>query len=220
MRGDGKYARKSSVRLPHSSYGTDLAGHNHPFVSTPGSLIISALNHYDSRYSLEGSQGKKLVAQDANGFTWGAMSGTSMATPTAAGIIALWLQAKPDLTYEEIKETIIATSNTDEFTEATPILFGYGTMDAYKGLLHILGISTSIPTLSKHQPEGVIFRVNGGQLFIDGVEDGTPVHIYNINGRLVASAHLVDGRVSLPVDSPAGVYAVQVGTLGSTLIRK
>ena len=205
---------------PFSSYGTDLAGHNHPFVSTPGSLIISAVNHYDPSFSLEGAQGERVVAMDANGYAWGVESGTSMATPTAAGIIALWLQAKPTLTYEEIKETIIATSNTDEFTEATPIRFGHGKMDAYKGLLHILDIPTSIPTLSRHQPEGVTFRINGGQLFIDGAEDGTPVRIYSISGRLAASTQIVNGSVSLPADSRAGVYAVQVGTLGSTLIRK
>ena len=143
-----------------------------------------------------------------------------MATPTAAGIIALWLQAKPDLTYEEIKETIVATSNTDEFTEATPIRFGHGKMDAYKGLLHILGISTCIPELSRHQPKDVTFRMNGSQLFIDGAEDGTPINIYTTGGRLVVSTPLVNGSVSLPSSSPAGVYAVQVGTLGSTLIRK
>jgi len=204
---------------PFSSYGTDLAGNNHPFASTPGSLVISALNHYDQRYSPESSQRKRVVAQDASGFTWGAMSGTSMATPTAAGIIALWLQAKPTLTYEEIKETIMATSNQDEYTEADPIRFGYGKIDAYKGLLHILDIPTTIPTLSRHQPEGVTFRISGGQLFIDGADDGTPVRIYSISGRLVASTLLADGRVSLPAGSPAGVYAVQVGTLGSTLIR-
>ena len=205
---------------PFSSYGTDLAGHNHPFVSTPGSLIISAVNHYDPNFSLEGARGNRVVEMAPNGYAWGVMSGTSMATPTAAGIIALWLQAKPTLTYEEIKETIIATSNTDEFTEATPIRFGHGKMDAYKGLLHILDIPTSIPTLSRHQPEGVTFRINGGQLFIDGAEDGTPVRIYSISGRLAASAQLVNGSVCLPADSPAGVYAVQVGNLGSTLIRK
>ena len=205
---------------PFSSYGTDLAGHNHPFASTPGSLIISALNHYDPTYSLEGLGGKNVVAMDANGYTWGAMSGTSMATPTAAGIIALWLQAKPTLTYEEIKATIIATSNNDEYTEATPIRFGHGKIDAYKGLLHILDIPTSIPTLSRHQPDGITFRISGGQIFIDGAEDGTPVSIFSINGQLVASGQLVNGSVSLPADSPSGVYAVQVGTLGSTLIRK
>lgn len=64
------------------------------------------------------------------------------------------------------------------------------------------------------------FRMNGGQLFIEGADDGTPMRIYTTDGRLVASTTLTGGCVSLPAASPAGVYAVQVGTLGSTLIRK
>lgn len=203
---------------PFSSYGIDNAGHDHPYVSAPGSQIISALNHFDAEYFPENNE--SVTMQDANGYTWGAMSGTSMATPTAAGIIALWLEAKPTLTYQEIKETIAVTSNTDEFTEADPIRFGCGKMDAYKGLLHILGIGTSIPELSRHQPKDVTFRMSGGRLFIEGAEDGTPIRIYTTSGRLVASATLTGGSVTLPADSPAGVYAVQVGTLGSTLIRK
>ena len=54
----------------------------------------------------------------------------------------------------------------------------------------------------------------------EGADDGTPMRIYTTDGRLVASTTLTGGCVSLPAASPAGVYAVQVGTLGSTLIRK
>ena len=159
------------------------------------------------------------MVKDADGFLWGSDSGTSMSTPTVAGIIALWLEAKPDLTYEQIKETIAATATKDEFTEADPIRYGHGKIDAYKGLLHVLGLPSSIPTLSQHQPKGVAFHMKDGRLFIEGAENGTPIRIYTTDGRLVAFAPLSEGSVSLPVGSPAGVYAVQVGTLGSTLIR-
>ena len=202
-----------------SSYGTDIAGHNHPFVSAPGTLIISALNHFDPSYSPEDFGFDDVMVKDADGFIWGADSGTSMSTPTVAGIIALCLEAKPDLTYEQIKETIAATASKDEFTEAAPIHYGHGKIDAYKGLLHVLGLSTSIPTLSQHQPKDVTFRMKDGCLFVEGAKDGTPIRFYTTDGRLVAFAPLTEGRVSLPVGCPAGVYAVQVGTLGSTLIR-
>ena len=221
-----------------SSYGIDLAGYSHPFVSTPGSSIISAVNHFDPSYL---PKTEDVVAQDADGYLWAAMSGTSMATPTAAGIIALWLEAKPDLTYEQIKEAIAATAITDEFTEAAPHRFGHGKMDAYKGLLYVLGISTAIPQFSQHQPKGLKFRMDGNTLYIDGLDNSmsnvlpygqaqaeqcsmvngqcSMIFVYSSDGRLVASAPLASGSVSLPAGSPAGVYAVQVGTLGSTLIR-
>ena len=98
-------------------------------------------------------------------------------------------------------------------------------MDAYKGLLYVLGISTAIPQLSQHQPKGVKFRLQGNTLYIDGLEDSmvndqsSIVNVYTTDGQLVVSAPLANGRVSLPADSPAGIYAVQVGKLGSTLIR-
>ena len=93
-------------------------------------------------------------------------------------------------------------------------------MDAYKGLLHVLDIPTAIPELSTHQPAGVTFSMKSGVLYIDGAADGTPIRIYTTDGRLVTSTALSGGSITLPDPTPAGVYAVQVGTLGSTLIRK
>ena len=193
----GVFDEKLGRYSEFSSYGIDIKGHHHPFISTPGSLIVSASNHYDETYSLENST--DVVAADDNGYTWVSMSGTSMATPTAAGIIALWLQAKPTLTYEEIKEAMAETANTDEWTEDDPIHYGHGKLDAYKGLLRVLGITTSIPSLSQHQPKGVTFRLNGNLLTIDGAADGTPVRIYTTDGRLVGSSaisgiHAFTGR--------------------------
>ena len=198
-----------------SSFGPDLAGHQHPFISAPGSTIASALSSFDSYYK---SDKRYVVAKDENGYQWGVMSGTSMATPTVAGIMALWLQAKPDATYQELKDAMAQSANTDEWTEAAPEHFGHGKINAYRGLLHLLGITTAIPTLSQHQPKGVSFRLREGRLYMDGAAEGTPVRIYTTDGRMVSSSAVSNGSVVLPVQ--AGIYAVQVGTLGSTLIRK
>lgn len=198
-----------------SSFGTDFAGHEHPFVTAPGNTIASAVSSFDSYYR---SSKSVVVAKDENGYQWGVMSGTSMATPTVSGIMALWLQAKPDATYQELKDAMAQSANTDEWTEAAPWRFGHGKVNAYRGLLHLLGITTAIPTLSQHQPQGVSFRLREGRLYLDGAVEGTPVRIYTTDGRMVSSSSVSNGSVELPVQ--AGIYAVQVGTLGSTLIRK
>ena len=112
--------------------------------------------------------------------------------------VALWLQAKPTLTREEVITTL-----------------SYGEVDAYAGLLDILGVTTAIPTLSQ-KLAGVTLQ--GRTLCIEGITEPTTVNIYTLNGQKVFSTQTADGRINLP-SLPAAVYAVQCGTLGSSLIR-
>ena len=134
-----------------------------------------------------------------------------------------WLQAAADLgktlNCSDIKDIIIHSCDTDEFTARSPERFGLGKINAYKGLLYVLGIETSIEGLSKDQPENVTFRVADDLLYADGAEDGTTVALYNLSGVLVRQTVLQGGTVSL-AGLQKGVYAVQLGKLGSTLIRK
>jgi hypothetical protein len=57
-----------------------------------------------------------------------------------------------------------------------------------------------------------------GRLYIDAVEDGTAVTIYNLSGVSVYEGAIGGGSVSLE-GLPQGVYVVQIGKQGSTLIR-
>ena len=75
------------------------------------------------------------------------MSGTSMATPCAAGIVALWLQAAGErgwaLSPDDVMEIMGETSVRDDYTEGTlgdgPRTFGgHGKIDALAGIRHIL----------------------------------------------------------------------------------
>lgn len=214
-----------------SSYGTDLAGHKYPDLCTPGTCIYSAVNSFYPESENHPAVAKKAFTGQFEGQTtertyeWCAASGTSMSTPVSAGIVALWLQAARDkgkkLTSADIKEIAAKTSDNDEFTQAKPERFGSGKLNAYKGLLYVLGLydPSGISTVSTHQPAGATFRVSGDLLYADGVADGTPASLYNLQGVLVSQTTVEGGAISL-AGLQKGVYAVQLGSLGSTLIRK
>ena len=211
-----------------SSCGPTANGRIKPDVVAPGHNILSCLNsfysnNHDTKATSEEVVPRTAYTAEAYGQTYAmwAMSGTSMACPIAAGVIALWLQAKPDLTPEDILGVIERTSHQPEpeFSgEGKNIYYGWGEIDAYAGLLDILDVTANIPELSQHQPAGIKFRLNGHALSVDGAEDGTPVTVYDLSGRPVLRATVADGLVQLP-DLRGGVYAVQLGTKGSTLIR-
>ena len=222
-------ASKEGHLASFSSCGPSASGQVKPDVVAPGHNIISTLNSFYRKNGSEEETKEELdshIAMKANVFgkdyAMFAISGTSMSCPITSGVIALWLQAKPDLTPEDIMGVIARTSHQPEpefsGTEKN-IYYGWGEIDAYAGLLDILGLGTSIPELSQHQPAGVKLRLQGHTLYIDGADEGTPIRIYTTDGRLVSTATITGGSVIIPETAGKGVYAVQVGKLGSTLIR-
>jgi len=202
-----------------SSCGPTIDGRIKPDVVAPGYNIVSAR----SKFILNTNEGKddqdKVVARAMDGGESREvlmLSGTSMASPVMAGVVALWLQAKPDLTPDAIKEVISRTSKQLDSQMTYPNnIYGYGEVDAYAGLLDILDIKTSIPTLSTRQ---AAITLKGHTLYIEDVTEPVTVNIYNLSGNLVFSAVATNGTVQLP-QLPAAVYAVQAGAIGSSLIR-
>ena len=127
-----------------SSYGVSLNGVAQPTVAAPGNNVVSSINHYTC---------DKEIAESMQwqGYPYDGMSGTSMSCPTVSGIIALWLQADPTLTLDEIKEVLAATSRNDEFTAASPIKWGYGKIDAAAGIEYIKR-TTAVNSIMSDEP--------------------------------------------------------------------
>ncbi len=127
-----------------SSYGVSLNGVAQPTVAAPGNNVVSSINHYTC---------DKEIAESMQwqGYPYNGMSGTSMSCPTVSGIIALWLQANPTLTLDDIKEVLAATSRNDEFTAASPIKWGYGKIDAAAGIEYIKK-TTAVNSIKSEEP--------------------------------------------------------------------
>ena len=125
---------------PFSSYGTLIDGRNLPDVVAPGAYIISSMNRYYLEVN-ENTFGNFSAVANVDGvdypYAWAA--GTSMACPMVSGIIALWLEADPTLSMEDIRDIIRQTSRMDEdMLEADPVKVGAGKIDAYEGLKEVL----------------------------------------------------------------------------------
>ena len=151
-----------------------------------------------------------------------------MSTPIVAGIIACWLQAQPDLSPEDILDIFSQTCTQHEGYTYPNNEYGYGEIDAYKGLLKILNLS-GIPSISQQQPQRARFQLQSNQLTILFQQPtATAVHLtlYNLQGQPLQQHTITEGSTShiIPLPFPQGVYAVQLTSSdptlqGSTLIR-
>lgn len=214
----------------YSSTGPRLDGYQKPDISAPGCYITSSV----SSFCEEKHPNDPAISDDRARFTahgrtyaWRADSGTSLSSPIVAGIIALWLQANPTLTPQDIKGVLRRTARHPDPTLSYPnALYGYGEIDAYAGLLDIVGAS-GIEGVSHTQPQGVTFALQGRDLLLHFDRPTTDIHIYiyNTSGQQVYTTFLpqAEGDVHLALPSlPRGVYVVQLNSRqerGSTLIR-
>lgn len=137
-----------------SSYATadqSPTGQFYPWITAPGARLIAGVNHNHTAsvddYSYYGDNfNSDLVVNNAN-YPYAEMEGTSMATPTAAGIVALWLQAAKDagttLTVNQMKHIMKETADTDTYTTGpNHTHFGNGKINALEGIHYILGTQT------------------------------------------------------------------------------
>ncbi len=202
-----------------SSYGTSFDGRQLPHVAGPGLSIISSLSSYytdklDPAKAAEIVQGSGLVTKTINkkdrNYYWAQMSGTSMASPFVAGVIATWLQADPTLTSTDVLKVINATAVKDEYYRAAPHRFGAGRIDALAGLKMVLdpaGVADVVVDASDFvvSPAGR----RAFEVFAAGA-DAIRVELYNLSGSLAATATSNGDTAVLDAESATpGVYVLR-----------
>ena len=232
---EGKYKKTEDAKgmlSYYSSTGPAINGLDKPDVTAPGTNVISSYSsyYYEEHPTVTSNY---VVYSEVSGrkYPWGANTGTSMSTPVVAGIIALWLQANPHLTREDVMGILSRTCRHPEEDMTYPNnRYGYGEIDGYRGLLDILGL-TGIPAISQHQPRQVQVTVKGGELCLQFAEvPQRPVHIsiYSTTGALLWQQRQrpASTEIRMPLTMlTSGIYAIQLtsaepGVTGSQLIRK
>ncbi len=183
--------------VPFSSHGPTIDNRTKPEITAPGLTIASAVSVSDTAYTITGSAKSDVVSSFINPlnnktYYYGEMSGTSMSSPMAAGIVALFLQANPSLTPNQVKTIITQTAIKDIYTTTTPnpVLWGAGKINAYQGLKQVI-YNTGVKTYNNQISNFELYpNPNQGEFVIKKIalnQDAVDLDIYTTNGVLVFS---------------------------------
>lgn len=199
-----------------SSVGPRIDGVVKPDITAPGATIISSTSQYQSGFSTTGST---IVAKSTNGSVtsyYEASVGTSMACPYVTGSVALWLQANPELTPDDILSVLESTARTDKYTGTLTSKdpeWGYGKIDTFEGLVEVLSTTgiTSVDEVSQ------LFRLSTDRA-AKAVTVSLPkgigtadVSLYGTSGMQAASfAGINSGDVLNLSSLPSGVYVLKL----------
>ena len=207
----------------YSSRGPTVDGRVKPDITAPGATIISSF----SRSAKSGYS--KINTVNGTEYYYGSMEGTSMAAPFVTGVLALWLQAKKNLTPDEVRSVLQQTAITDDDTGDIPLegsnTWGYGKINAYEGLKECIRLRLEAITNSHDNPILVNYpNPTDGKFNLLFFYDDTDVKlsIYDISGRSVYSESIQKVNAIQEIERdltnlPKGIYFFQVvGTQKTT----
>lgn len=189
-----------------SSYGPLMTDSLKPDISAPGVNVTSSISSYtDADYT-------PITSVTFNGRTYpfANFSGTSMSSPATAGVVALILDANPYLSAKQIKEIIISTARTDNYTGAIPpfsTFWGWGKVNAYAAVQLAL-ITDGLVEIEQELAWTVYPNPTSENITISGIDSGIEhVEIINLQGEKVLNAR--DMKVDVSSLKP-GTYLVRI----------
>jgi minor extracellular serine protease Vpr len=178
---------------PFSSKGPTADGRIKPDITAPGNILASSVSRFDSNYASTSPRTVSGLTDGTNNWWYGMMEGTSMSAPMVTGIIALWLQANPNLNVADIKTILQNTADTDSFTGTGSAIpnntWGRGKIDAYSGIQYI---NQFLNVQNFDNQNSIIAYPNpfSNQLTIEANEPIYKVEIYNLLGQKVKTLEI------------------------------
>ena len=179
----------SSYQAPnYGPLGTKL-----PWITAPGEVILAG---YNSGYSPDGNA---YYAYGTNK-QLGAMSGTSMATPCVAGIVALWLQANPLLTPLQMKEVMASTAIKDSYVTGTYAThFGNGKIDALAGIKKVI-----------EDYDNPVIKATPSTVILEGYATETYTQTVKVKGLYLG------GDITATLSSADGVFSIDKNNISKS----
>jgi subtilisin family serine protease len=203
-----------------------------PDIAAPGQLVASAVhNRQFAPWMAENT----LHQSQFNGETqyWTMFSGTSMAAPHVAGIVALMLEAHPSLNLNEIREILRATAIRDDLTGIdSNNNFGYGRINALDAVKMASGMN-HVHVTGATETEFILYPVPAGDVFnirkLSDAQSGIQLHLIDLQGRSVMRKRLYPSQNNHYSTNLAGLsqgvyfYEITAGTTvqkGSIIVQR
>ena len=212
-----------------------------PTVLAPGAQVCSAMNQLYPGFDEKNWMISEKVKVNGEDFYYADEQGTSMSAPYVAGVIALWLEANPNLTHTDIEKILEKTSfklqgASNVWTKEE----GYGRINAYEGLKMALKMANIDLTTGQPISEKptAIERVSGSAqpVTLQGDKDEWKVLFNNPERTATLSFLTLDGRVVLQrnlqqiaqgqeetfslAHLPSGIYLLRVATPGAQITHR
>lgn len=211
----------------YSSQGPTVDGRVVPTITGPGNWVISAVNSYHSEYLPGGGSEDHLVDSTMDGsdyWYYGAQSGTSMATPMVAGIVALMLEINPKLTPDGVKKLLRDKALTDSFTGTIPAggsnVWGHGKVDALAIITQLeADVKPVDPTSIKEMEASnglTVYPVPASdRLTVRAVANIQSLKVLSLDGKSQEVSFELDGTNQTEIDIEnlnSGIYFLNVST--------
>lgn len=189
-----------------SSIGPRYDGVMKPDISAPGVSIASSISSFtNSSYTSIAS-----VPFNNRTYHFAKFSGTSMASPMVAGVVALILDANPYLMPQQVKDIIMQTAREDNYTQVIPEegspKWGAGKINAYAAVqLALLTVGTN----EIKQENTIEIYPNPSSLILNFKGDFIPdtIDLINVNGKCI-KREIQNASLSI-ADLNAGIYFVR-----------
>ncbi|MDE7411414.1 MAG: S8 family serine peptidase, partial [Paramuribaculum sp.] len=215
---------------PFTSYGQEINGKNIPTICAPGCYLVSSIStpYFNKAGLVNASVVGVAESTIANTETtrqnyWDGMMGTSMASPFAAGVCALMLQADPTLTYDKVRDILTSTAiRDDDVTSATnQVQWGAGKIDAYAAVKKVLAQSSAIGAVSADESRWTVLPATDGYDVVAPGAESIEASLYDVQGRCVTTAAARGCELRLTTASlPAGIYILRASSSSSSHTSK
>ncbi len=208
-----------------SSHGPTLDGRNKPEISAPGYNVTSSISSWCD--NIDGYEALLSTVSNGRRYIWSSMSGTSMSSPAVTGIVALMLQANPNLTFDEIRQIITTNARNDDKTgplranDSISPVWGYGKIDALR-CVNAAYDRLSIDEAITRQPDLVVFpNPSTSTLTLrTGTNDKAHGSIFSVDGRQMMD-FTVTSETTLDISSlPQGLYIVRLQDSHGVRVKK